>query len=65
MTAVSLDKIPKTIADLDTVFNDFTAEVNLYNSKLKYLDDLKDQMYALEKDANSYELILYDLKYGA
>jgi hypothetical protein len=63
MTAVTYP-VPKTIADLDAVFNDFTAEVNLYNSKLKYLDDLKDQMNLLEKDANAYELILYNLKYG-
>jgi flagellar capping protein FliD len=52
------------ISDLDKILNDFIELVDSYNRKLDYLNELKNQMNILEKDANSHELILYDLKYG-
>jgi hypothetical protein len=60
-----INKTPKTIAELDAIINDFIDLVDHYNDKLNLLNELKDRMNILEKDANSYELILYDLKYGA
>jgi hypothetical protein len=49
---------------LDAKKDELINLVDLYNSKLDYLNGMKDNLMKLERDVEDYELIIHELKYG-